>query len=90
VKARPTFNVRRPGYEGRALVARRRADSIMAEVRELVSRSTFLRRAWCALAGHAMWRTGLVSRAPNGTAFAIVVCRRCGKKWADAGQEVKP
>jgi hypothetical protein len=83
------FNMRRPGYEGRALVARRRADSIIGECRQLATRSTFLRRLWCLLGGHAFCRTGLALYTPNGTACALVVCSRCGRKWADPGEDLR-
>ncbi|MBK9497095.1 MAG: hypothetical protein IPO08_21790 [Xanthomonadales bacterium] len=79
MKAAQGFQVRPHVSEAQRILAARRLD---LEVERVQLRSTFLRRLVCLVLPHSLWRTGLAGRAPTGEAFALVVCRRCGKRFA--------
>lgn len=88
MKRRDRFTLRRPAAEARAVMQARRVEAMTAEVERLRSRSNLARRAVCLVAGHRYWRTGLAGRAPDGTVYALHVCRRCGRRAAEAGPTV--
>lgn len=84
------FPVRTPAQEARRMFLDRRVKALEAEVRKLVARSTWWRRLLCLLLTHRPWRTGLGGRSPAGDLYALLVCWRCGRRWAERGQEVGP
>jgi len=68
----------------------RRVESLTAEVDRLRARSTLFRRFVCLLFRCRPWRTGLGGRAASGPLYSLVVCRRCGRRWAENTEAVAP
>jgi hypothetical protein len=84
------MRLRQPSSEAREIMRKRRLAALDAEAAKLASRSNLPRRFLCRLLGHRPWNTGLAALGPNGTVYALHMCRRCGKRWGQAGEEVAP
>lgn len=80
MKAAQGFAVRPHITEAQRILAARRLD---LEVERVQLKSNVWRRLACLVLPHRLWRTGLAGRAPTGEAFALVVCRRCGRRFAE-------
>lgn len=73
------FTVRPHVTEAQRLLA---AHRLTREVARVQAASTWWRRLACLVVPHQLWQTGLAGRAPTGEGFALVVCRRCGRRFA--------